>query len=445
MKTLNPLFTKSLNGSITVPSDKSIAQRAIMLSAVASGTSFIKNFPLAGDPQSTLNVVSKLGVQVDIEKTATGNNLTVLGKGFEGLIEPSEVLDVQNSGTGLRLMMGLLAGNPNGLFAVLTGDESLRKRPMKRVADPLRKLGAQIFGRQNGELAPLCVQGRSLSGGSIETSVASAQLKSALILAGLNAQAPLTVKELETSRNHTEIMLQTFGASLEQIDSLTCRIHPSKLIGCEINIPGDFSSACFFLVAGLIVPNSKIKIANVGLNPTRTAALEVLLSMGGKIKTIKNASQSTNTKTESTGDLEVEFSSLKAIEIKGSIIPNLIDEIPILCLAAAQAKGTTIISDAQELRVKESDRLKAMFKLLDSLGVKVQEKPDGLIIEGSDGNPFEPKGNIFEAGHDHRIAMTAGIASLICNKPIQLNGSEWANVSFPGFFELLDKLSNETS
>lgn len=439
MKTLSPLNNKSLKGSINVPADKSIAQRAIMLSAVASGTSYIKNFPLAGDPQSTLNVVRKLGVNVQIEETPQkNNNLTVYGKGFDGLVEPSEVLDFQNSGTGLRLMMGLLAGNPNGLFAVLTGDESLKKRPMKRVVEPLRSIGALIDGRQNGELAPLCVKGKSLNGSFLQNKVASAQLKSSLLLAGLNAQEAITVKEPEASRNHTEIMLKTFGAKLEQLDSLTSCIYPSRLKACEILIPGDFSSACFFMVAGLIVPNSQITITNVGLNSTRTAALEVLQSMGGKIKITK---QTSSFGGEETGEIQVESSSLNAVEIKGSIIPNLIDEIPILCLAAAQAKGTTIISDAGELRVKESDRLKAMFNLLNNLGVKVEEKPDGLVIEGQNGKPFEATENVFEAGHDHRIAMTAGIASLICTSEIKLNGSEWANVSFPGFFDLITKLS----
>lgn len=439
MKQLKNLNSKQkLHGSVSVPPDKSIAQRAIIFSGIAEGKSIIKNFPMAGDPQSTLGVMQQLGIEVQTVKSHNNIlNLEVNGKGMQGLLESPEILDCGNSGTCLRLMMGLLAGNPHGNFAVLTGDASLRKRPMKRVSEPLRKLGADIYGRQNANLAPIALKGKALAGGLIETPVASAQLKSALLLAGLNGLAPLTVKEPEGSRNHTELMLKQFGADIQLIDSLTTEIRPSALKACALSIPGDISSAAFLLVAALIVPDSKVTITNVGLNPTRSGILKVLEMMGAKLE-IKTPS---NLSGEPIGDITLQYSQMKGVEIGGAIIPNIIDEIPILSLLASQATGQTVIKDAAELRVKESDRLKAMANVLKGLGVKVEELPDGMIIEGRAGEPFEPIVETFEAGHDHRIAMTVGIASLFCTKAIGLQGHEWANVSFPGFFNLLETLT----
>jgi 3-phosphoshikimate 1-carboxyvinyltransferase len=443
MKELSPLANNvCLTGLVTVPADKSIAQRSIIFAGIAKGKTEINNFPLAGDPQSTLQVVESLGVKVNKNTLKSGTlSLEVFGEGINGLKEPENILDCGNSGTGLRLMMGLLAGLPTGLFASFTGDASLRSRPMKRVIEPLKKLGAQIWGRSNGTRAPLCLIGKSLSGGQVENQIASAQLKSALILSCLNAQAPLTIKEPALSRNHTEIMLKQFGAKIANLDELTVKLEPSELQSCNLTIPGDISSAAFLLVAASIIPGSEIQIQNVGLNPTRTGIVEVLKRMGASIEVKPKA----NSIGEQSGDIVVRSAELQGVEIAGDIIPNVIDELPILSLAAAQAKGTTIIKNAEELRVKESDRLKAMAKFLTDLGVKVEERPDGMIIEGLDGKPFEPSGTTFDAGHDHRIAMTVGIASLRCTQSIKLDGAEWANVSFPGFFNLLQSLSNKQS
>jgi 3-phosphoshikimate 1-carboxyvinyltransferase len=430
--------SQGLRGEIKVPADKSIAQRSVIISGIASGKTSIKNFPNSGDPQTSLRAMESLGVQ--IEKSLIDNelNLIVHGKGDSGLEEPNDVINCENSGTCMRLLMGLLSGHKPNFFTTLTGDQSLQKRPMKRIADPLRSLGAQIFGRNGGNLSPISVIGQKMKGEYIETSIASAQLKSALLLSCLNTESAITVKEPAYSRNHTELMLQQFGAKLEKLDDLTTKLTPSKLIGSDIIIPGDISSAAFLLIAGSIVPNSEITIKEVGLNSTRAGIIQILKSMGAQIETEVLSSSI----GEPFGNLTVKSSELHGIEISGSIIANIIDELPIISIAAAQAKGTTIIKDAEELRVKESDRLKAMANLLKGLGVKVEETHDGLIIEGLAGKPFEPINSDFEAGHDHRIAMTVGIASLRSTKPLNLHGAEWANISFPGFFDLLNKLSS---
>ncbi|MDJ0624892.1 MAG: 3-phosphoshikimate 1-carboxyvinyltransferase [Candidatus Caenarcaniphilales bacterium] len=428
-----------LSGEVFVPPDKSIAQRAAILSSIAEGESLIKNFPNSGDPQTTLRVIQQLGVKIEDKSwTQEGNlNLVIKGNGTHGLTEPTDVLNCGNSGTCLRFMLGVLASNPNIKYTVMSGDQSLRKRPMKRVVAPLKELGANILGRNDNRLAPLTVVGKELNGGFIENKIASAQLKSALLLAGLNAKNSLTIEEPAISRNHTEIMLASYGANIQRISDLSVQVLPSSLMGCEVVIPGDISCAAFIITAALLVPNSRVKIRNVGLNPTRTGFLEILQRMGGKLIIKQKNADSTK---EIIGDIEASFSEMKGIEIAGSIIPNIIDELPILSLAAAQATGTTIIKGASELRVKESDRLKAMFDLLSKLGVRVIEEEDGLIIEGRGGKPFEPNGDIFYANHDHRIAMTSRIGSLISTKGIELDGSEWADVSFPGFYDTIENL-----
>jgi 3-phosphoshikimate 1-carboxyvinyltransferase len=437
MKWLNPLNSKNfLQGEVTVPSDKSIAQRSVILASIAGGITRINGFPLSGDPLSTLQAIQALGVQVEREKiTDTIFNLKIFGKGINGLNEPKDVLNCGNSGTGLRLIMGLLAGHPKGLFVTLTGDESLRSRPMKRITEPLMSLGAQIWGREGSSRAPIALVGKPLKGGQVQTKIASAQLKSALLLSCLNAQDTLTLTEPAASRNHTEVMLKQFGANLQNLDRLTVKLEPSQLKATEINIPGDISSAAFLLVAGTLVRNSKIKIKNVGLNPSRSGVISVLQQMGAKIEV-----HQTNTEGEPYGEISVQSSDLKGIEIGGDIIPNIIDELPIIALAASQASGQTVVKNAEELRVKESDRLKSMFTLLSNLGVQVEETADGLIIEGLAGGDFQPNVVNFQAGHDHRIAMTVGIASLLCSKPVYLEGAEWADVSFPGFFDTIGSL-----
>ncbi len=429
-KKLVPLEKASkFTGTIEVPPDKSIAQRSVILAAAAEGETKIKNFPISGDPQSTLSAVRFLGIKY--EELNGPRSFKLSGE----IEEPVNVLDLGNSGTGLRLLLGLLAGHPTGKYAVLTGDESLRRRPMGRLVKPLRLLGAHIDGRASAERAPLSVRGQALSGGMVQLPVASAQLKSALLLSCLNAEGSLTLREPAPSRNHTELMLKSFGAKIEMIDNLTVKLEPSILKGCEIEIPGDPSSAAFMVAAALLVQGSKLIIKNVCLNPSRTGYIQVLQLMGAKISTKVNPDSKA---FEPIGEIEVEASPLNAIEIGGDLVPNVIDEIPILALIASQAKGKTVIKDAEELRVKESDRLKAMFAVLSSLGVKVQETKDGLIIEGQAGAGFKVQNDSFEAGHDHRIAMTVGIASLISDKPLYLYGAEWADVSFPGFFNLLD-------
>ena len=430
MKLLNPLNSKQcLKGQIEIPPDKSIAQRSVILAALAEGITHIQNFPQAGDPQSTLKAIENLGIK--IEANSQNKELMVHG-GLQNLKEPTDILFLGNSGTGFRLILGMLAGLRSFGFASLTGDSSLRSRPMGRVVEPLKSLGAKIYGRANATKAPLSVIGNQLKGGSISLKVASAQLKSALLLACLNASEPLLLDEPAPSRNHTEIMLKAFGADIEQVNNLSVKLKPSQLKATTINIPGDISGAAFLLVAGCLVPNSEIKIMNIGLNPSRTGILKVLTSMGAHLQI-----EQTSSAGEPIGNITVKTSSLKGIEIGDSLIPNIIDELPILALA----KGKTIIKNAEELRVKESDRLKAMSQVLTNLGVQVEETIDGLIIEGLNHKPFQPKSNIFSANHDHRIAMTIKIASLLCTQPIKLEGAEWANISFPQFFELIDNLT----
>ena len=432
MKELIPLSkNKFLQGEITVPPDKSIAQRAVILAALAEGQTIIHNFPSAGDPQSTLQAISQLGIEVQKINTT----LKINSAGASNLQEPTDILYFGNSGTGLRLSMGFLAGLPQMGFVCLNGDASLRQRPMARIIKPLEELGAKIEGRAAGTKAPLSLKGQNLHGGQVIMKVASAQLKSALLLAGLQANTDLILHEPSSSRNHTEIMLKEFGAQIEQIAPLQIKLKPGSLKSTEITIPGDLSSAAFLLVAATIVPESRLTIHNIGLNPTRNGILQVLTKMGANLE-VKQVSQA----GEAIGEITVRASSLKGVPIGGEIIANLIDELPILCIAAALAEGETIISNAEELRVKESDRLSAMYKVLDGLGVEVTEKPDGLIIQGNNGARLEPKQVEFEAGHDHRIAMTVKIASLRCKQNIFLNGAEWADISFPGFYRLISDL-----
>jgi 3-phosphoshikimate 1-carboxyvinyltransferase len=438
MKLLSPPAKNSkINSSIQVPPDKSIAQRSVIFSSIAKGESIIKNFPIAGDPQSTLKVYGSFGVKIEQFQDENGiNNLRIAGKGIDGLKEPNDVLNCDNSGTCMRLTMGLLSGLPTGLFSVLTGDASLRKRPMRRIVQPLISLGAHIEGANQSNNAPLSIIGRSLNGGEIKMKVASAQLKSALILASMNASSKLLITEPEPSRNHSEIMLSSMGLKIVRKGQNTIEVHPGEIEAKNIEIPGDPSSAAFMVAACLMLPESKLTITNVGLNPTRTGYLEVLRSMGAKINTVVESSEG-----EPIGRIEVEYSDLKGTEIKGEIIPNVIDELPILSLIAARAEGTTVIRDAAELRVKESDRLAKMAEMLKNLGVKIEELEDGLIIEGMHGAKFNPTdGYIFDSAHDHRIAMTLGTASLATSKEFTLNGSEWADVSFPGFFKLLESI-----
>ena len=429
--------TGKLSGEVRLPPDKSIAQRAVIISSVAKGKTVIKNFPKAGDPLSTLNAIRILGLEIIEEK----NTLFCEGLGLDGLEETERILDFGNSGTGFRLTLGLLSGLPNGIFSVLTGDASLSKRPMKRITEPLIRMGAQIMGRKNASLAPIAVSGKTLDGGLIQTPVASAQLKSALLLSCLHGKNRLIIEEPAQSRNHTEIMLKSFGANISvNEDKRQIELSPSILRGTEIIIPGDASAAAFLAGAACIIPDSQVLLKGVGLNKTRTGFLRCLENMGAKIKIHMSVSDMSGT-GELIGDIEIKSSELKGIEIYGDIVPNVIDEIPILALVASQAKGQTIIRDAKELRVKESDRIKALVSVLSNLGVDVKELDDGLVIQGKDKTRFEPKDIIFDSVHDHRIAMTISIAALYSTQAVKLKGAEWANISFPNFYETLKSLS----
>lgn len=418
--------TAKMNGIIQVPGDKSISHRSIMLGALAQGVTQIEGFLTAEDCLSTVRCFRALGVPITIE----GKSVLVEGRGLYGLQEPEDILDVGNSGTTIRLMMGILAGQPFTTF--LTGDSSIRRRPMGRVAKPLKEMGAAILGRQNGNLAPLAVRGGNLKSISYQTPVASAQIKSSILLAGLYADGWTEVVEPEQSRNHSELMLKAFGAELET-DGLAIRIKGgAQLKGQKVLVPGDISSAAFFMVAGLIVPQARIIIENVGLNPTRDGIIEVLQAMGGKIRIFDTRVAA----GELIGNIEVESSELKGVSIGGAIIPRLIDEIPVLAVAAAFAQGVTEIHDAAELKVKESNRLHAISEGLTRLGAQIEELPDGLRIFG--GKPL--KGNVCQSYHDHRIAMALAVAGLGAEGETHIEDGEAVNISFPEFTQLITRL-----
>lgn len=414
---------KSLHKTISVPGDKSISHRSVMVGAIASGTTDIENFLPGQDCLSTVRCVRQLGIKVE-ELSPT--HLQVFGKGPAGLSEPEDLLDVGNSGTTIRLISGILAGQD--FLSVLTGDASIRRRPMARVAEPLRKMGAQVWGRSEGRYAPLAIRGGQLNGIEYRTPVASAQIKSALLLAGLFANGETRVTEPALSRDHTEKMLRAFGADI-QTHGLTTLVKAGSLNAQKVIVPSDISSAAFFLVAGAIIPESKITVVRVGLNPTRTGILDVLAEMGASI-TISNQLESSG---ELMGDITVEGRGLKGLVIGGDIIPRLIDEIPVLAVAAAVAEGQTIIRDASELKVKESNRLKAIAAELSRFGVDIQETDDGLIING--GRDFN--GAVCESYHDHRIAMACALMGLLAKDQTIIHDAECIDISFPGFQDLL--------
>jgi 3-phosphoshikimate 1-carboxyvinyltransferase len=416
-----------LQGKITIPGDKSISHRALMLGAIASGETIIKGLLLGEDPRSTANCFRAMGVNIS---PLNSQEVRVEGKGLGNLEEPAEVLDAGNSGTTLRLMLGLLAAHRDRFFTV-TGDASLRSRPMSRVVKPLESMGAQIWGRKNHSLAPLAIQGTNLKPIHYHSPIASAQVKSCILLAGLLTEGQTSVTEPALSRDHSERMLQAFGAEIS-VDptshSVTLQGYP-QLTGQTVIVPGDISSAAFWLVAASIVPNSELLIENVGVNPTRTGILEVLLQMGANISQ-ENLRLVTG---EPVADLRVQSSPLQACTIAGEIIPRLIDEIPILAVAATYAQGTTTIKDAQELRVKESDRLAVMASQLQQMGAKVTELPDGLEITG----PTPLQGTELDSFNDHRIAMSLAIAALTCPQPTTIHRAEAASISYPTFVETL--------
>ena len=412
-----------LKGSVNIPADKSISHRAVMFTSLAKGESIIKNFSKGQDPLSSLNVCKTLGINAEFK-----NDLLIINSTGK-LSAPSSNLDCGNSGTTMRLMSGILAGQK--FNSTLIGDESLSKRPMKRVIEPLSLMGAEI--KSNDYKAPLYIRGQNLHGIDYVSKLASAQVKSCILLAGLNTQGKTSFTEPYVSRNHTEIMLQYMGANIS-VNNNTVTVEKSELEPRTIEICGDISSAAFFIVAGLIVPNSKIILKNTGLNPTRTGILEVVEKMGGDIQILDKRTVS----GEVVGNIQISYSELKACTIEGSLIPRLIDELPVIAVLATQAEGTTIIKDAQDLRNKESDRIKAVVTELQKIGADIEETPDGFIINGR----TNLKGGVeVETYHDHRLAMSLFVAGLICEKPLSINGFEWVNISFPEFEKLFESLS----
>ena len=413
----------TLAGEVTIPADKSISHRAIIFSALAKGKSIVKNFSDGQDPHSTLNIFRQLGVEIkEDENTVTVNST--------GKLKPSNTpLDCGNSGTTMRLVSGVLAGQ--NFNSTLIGDASLSKRPMKRVISPLEQMGGEI--KSNDFKAPLEIKGQKLNSISYNSPIASAQVKSCILLAGLNADGVTTVTEPYTSRNHTEIMLKAMGAKLA-VDGTTVSIEKTELNPINIEIPGDISSAAYFICAGLIVPNAEIVLKNVGLNPTRTGIIDVVKSMGGDIEILSER----ETCGEKVGDILVKYSpNLKSCKISGEIIPRLIDEIPVISVLSTQAEGQTVIADAQDLRNKESDRITAVVTELKKLGAKIEETPDGMIITGK----TSLKGGCdVETYHDHRLAMSLFVAGLVAEKEIKINGFEWVNISFPEFEKLFANL-----
>lgn len=415
------------HGTLTVPGDKSISHRAIILGALAEGFTEISGWLRAEDCQRTLEAIRALGVEVE---GGEGEPLRIYGKGLHGLREPGDVLDCGNSGTTIRLLAGVLAGQP--FLSVLTGDASLRRRPMDRIVVPLRQMGAAIWGRVQGTVPPLAVRGGALRGITYRTPVPSAQVKSAVLLAGLFADDPTTVIEPAASRDHTERMFEAYGQRVERSELAVTVVPSGTLQAKRVSVPGDFSSAAFFLVAGLILPDSDLTLEGVGVNPTRTGLLDVLQAMGGDVQVLSV--------DESAGEprarLRVRSSYLKGINIGGDLIPRLIDEIPVLAVAAACAEGKTAIRDAGELRVKESDRIRVIATELSRMGVRTEELKDGLIIHGVHGL----RGACCQSLGDHRVAMALTVAGLRADGETTVIDTACISTSFPGFVEILQNL-----
>lgn len=417
-----------LRGSFKLIGDKSISHRSIMFSSIAKGSTKISNFLMGQDCLSTINCFRKMGVDIDIDQ----NNVIVKGRGLRGLKRPSDILDVGNSGTTIRLMMGILAGNE--FESTIVGDDSIGRRPMKRVTDPLRLMGCEIEGKDDANYTPITIKGGNLTGIDYKMPVASAQVKSSIILASLYANSPSTIIEKAKSRNHTEIMLNSFGADIKSND-LNINITPIDelySIG-DISVPGDISSAAFIIVAASIVKGSEVTILNVVLNETRTGILDVLKNMNGNFEVFNRRLVG----GELVGDIVVRYSEdLASTTIDSDLIPRLIDEIPVIAVLATQANGDTIIKDAKELKVKESNRIQAVVDNLKRMGADIEELEDGMIIKGK----RKLKGAKISTFNDHRIAMAFSIAGLICESDVELDNTMCIDISFPGYFELLNYL-----
>lgn len=419
----------SLKGEMTVPGDKSISHRSVMLGSIADGVTEVEGFLEGEDNLSTIGAFRAMGVEIDRPALS---RVRITGRGMRGLVEPGDVIDAGNSGTTARLLTGLLSAQ--NFYSVLTGDASLRSRPMKRVVEPLRLMGARIAGRKDGSLLPLSISGAKITGIEYKTPVASAQLKSALLLAGIYAEGRTVVIEPGRSRDHTERMLRYFGAEVK-VDGLATIVESTKaLSGCKIKVPGDISSAAFFIVAAMITPSSELMIKGVGVNPTRTGIIDILKKMGGHIQLINTREEC----GEPVSDLLVKSSALKGVEITGAELLPAIDEFPILCVAAAFAEGATSITGAGELRVKESDRISAMAGCLAAVGSNAAEGADSITIEGNCGATV--RGGRVNSSGDHRIAMSMAIAALRSDNGVEIDGAAAVDVSFPGFFDELGKV-----
>lgn len=424
---INPC--KKIKGEIKVPGDKSISHRSIIFSSIAEGVGIIKGFLESDDCLNTIKAFQKMGVKI---KREDNGDYRVMGVGLNGLCEPDDYLDCGNSGTTMRLLSGLLAAQ--NFYTVMTGDNSLRQRPMDRIIIPLKMMGAKIWARQN-KYAPLSIKGQILTGINYKLPVASAQVKSAILLAGLYANGNIKITEPGMSRDHTELMLKGFGIDiLKKNNSIKLNKNKEiKLTSRKIIVPGDISSATYFIAAALIAANSELIIRDIGINPTRSGFLKVIKNMGANIELFNRR----DCCGEPIADIKVVSSRLTGTIIKGDVIPTLIDELPMIAVLAAHAEGETIIRDAKELRVKECDRIKATVKGLKHLGVKVEEYQDGMLINGTS----KPVGDItIDCYHDHRIAMSFAIMGLIVNGGIKIKNSEAINTSFPEFPEIIKEI-----
>jgi len=418
--------TKHLKGEITVPGDKSISHRSIMLGSIALGITEVHGFLNGADCISSMNCFRQMGVDIDYD----GSIVTIHGNGLHGLKAPADTLDVGNSGTTTRLMSGILAAQ--NFSSRVIGDDSICRRPMKRIITPLAMMGADITSERGNDCAPLIINGRKLKGIHYDSPVASAQVKSCVLLAGLYADGETSVTEPYVSRNHTELMLNAFGGSCTTLGTTATVTSDPVLTGQKIVVPGDISSAAYFLVAGLIAENSEITIKNVGINPTRDGIIDVIKMMGGDI-TFANVNADSG---EPTADITVKTSSLKGCVIEGDIIPKLIDEIPVIAILACFAEGETVIKDAAELKVKESNRIAVMVNNLSAMGADITGTDDGMIIRG--GKPLHSA--VIHSKKDHRIAMSFAVAAMCAEGETEILDANCVNISYPDFYRDLENL-----
>lgn len=426
MSTHTVVRPKKLRGEVIAPGDKSVSHRAAMLNAIARGTATVTNYAPGNDCAATVNILSMLGVEIERTpaKGQGGDTVIVHGKGSEALREPDDILNVGGSGTTMRLMSGILAGRP--FMSVLTGDETIRVRPMDRILKPLAEMGAVVQGRAGDRLPPLVFSGGQIRGIDYTMPVASAQLKSCLVLAGLRAKEPSVLRQPAESRDHTERMMRAMGGKI-RTDGLTVTVEPGDLHAVDVPVPGDISSAAFWIVAGLIHPNAELFVRNVGVNPTRAGIIDALKLMGANLK-YENARDVAG---EPVADIVVKSSELHGVCIGGDLIPLLIDEVPVLAVAAAMAQGRTEFTDAAELRVKETDRIAATVDWMTAAGVKTESTKDTLVIHGAE----RIRGGEYQSYSDHRMAMSLAVAGLVSDSPVKVTNSEAAAKSYPGFWD----------